>query len=170
MTTYFIAFIIIMIVLMATTLVSARWPGMRNIPVLRELTRWNHRLRLYYLTTDPGSTWMLAARPIVGVFIAPWRKQSRAEVRLYLQLGIAFGMAFTVMDAYELRDSGFWVAFGLSLAELAQTVVYTYVFVAPVGAILITQQLLARKDWVVLLMCLTTLFTGYLGLLIVGAV
>ncbi len=161
---------IIMVVLMATTLVSARWPGMRNIPLLRELTRWNHRLRLYYLTTDPGSIWLLAARPIVGVFIAPWRKQSRAEVRLYLQLGIAFGLTFTAVDAYELRDSGFWVAFGLSLAELAQTVVYTYVFVAPVGAILITQQLLARKDWVVLLMCLTTLFTGYLGLLIVGAV
>ena len=162
--------LIIMIVFMAVTLVSARWPAARHIPILGELSRWNHRLRLYYFTTDPGGVWLLAARPYVGVFMAPWRKKSRVEVRLFLQIGVAFSMVFTVFDLYEVRESSFWAGFGLTLAEFAQTIIYTYAFVAPVGAILLTQQLLARKDGVVFLMCLVNLLCGYLGLLIVGAV
>ena len=160
---------IIMVVFMIITLVAARWPSMRNLPVLGDLSRWNHRLRLYYFTTDPGSIWLLATRPYIGILIAPWRKKSRAEVRLYLQIGVAFGIVFTAFDIYEVRDSSFWTGFGLTLAELAQTVIYTYMFVAPVGAILLTQQLLARTDRVVVMMCLTNLLCGYMGLLAVGA-
>ena len=159
-----------MTVFMAITLVAARWSWMRDVPVLGGLSRWNHRLRLYYFTTDPGGVWTLAARPVLGVFVAPWRQKSRVEVRLYLQIGLVFGLFFAAIDVYELRGAGFWKAFGLSLAELAQTVVYTYVFVAPVGAILLTQQLLARKDWIILGMCVSTLACGYVGLLLVGAV
>ena len=159
-----------MAVFMVITLVAARWAWLRNVPLLGGLSRWNHRLRLYYFTTDPGGVWALAARPVAAVLVAPWRQKSRVEVRLYLQIGIAFGVLFAAIDVYELRDAGFWKAFGLSLAELAQTVVYTYVLVAPAGAILLTQQLLARIDWVVLVMSVTTLGCGYLGLRMVGAV
>ena len=162
--------LVIMVLFMAITLVAARLPLLRKVPILAGLSRWNHRLRLYYFTTDPGSVWMLAARPYVGLLIAPWRAQSRAEVRLYLQLGLTFGVGFMALDLYELREYGFWASFGLIVAELAQTVVYTYVFVAPVGAILLTQQLIARKDGVVLLMSLATLGCAYVGLWLVGAV
>ncbi len=162
--------LIILIAFMAVTLVSARWAAMRNIPILGELSRWNHRLRLYYFTTDPGSVWALAARSIVGVFIAPWRKRSRVEVRLYLQIGVAFGLTFATFDLYQVYQSGFWKGVTQTLAEFAQTIVYTYVFVAPVGAILLTQQLLARKDRVVVMMCLVNLLCCWIGLMLVGAI
>ena len=158
----------IIIVLMLVTLTAARWPGMHRIPILRDLSRWNHRLRLYYFSTDPGSVWLLAARPVFGPLIAPWSKQARAEIKLYLQLGVAFALLFIIFDVREMQTSGFWVGFGLMVAEFGQTVVYTYVFIAPVGAILITQQLVARKDGVVGLMCVINLAFGYLGYWLVG--
>ena len=159
---------VIIMVLMVVTLIAARWPSMHRVPVLGELSRWNHRLRLYYFSTDPGSVWLLAARPYYGLAIGPWSKQARAEVKLYLQLGVPFALLFLVFDVLEMQESGFWVGFGLMVAEFAQTVVYTYVFIAPIGAILITQQLLARKDRVVVLMCLLNLSFGYLGYWLVG--
>ncbi|MEM7077733.1 MAG: TM2 domain-containing protein [Pseudomonadota bacterium] len=162
--------LITMAVFMVTALVVARWPAMRRLPVLGQLSRWHHRLRLYYFSTDPGSIWWQAARPFVGIFVAPWHKPSRVEVRLYLQIGVAFAILFVALDLYELRDYGFWASFGLTLAELAQTVVYIYLFVAPVGAILLTQQLLARKDGVVVMMCLVTLAWVWVGLSLVGAI
>ena len=161
---------IIMIVFMLVTLIAARWPGMRHVPLLGQLSRWNHRLRLYYFSTDPGSVWLLAARPFIGIAIAPWQKKSRAEVRLYLQIGLAFALVFAAFDLYEMNERGFWVGFGLMMAELGQTIVYTYAFVAPVGAILLTQQLLARKDYVIPMMCLLNLACGYLGLRLLGGI
>ncbi len=161
---------IIMVVFMVITLIAARWPVIGNIPVLRDLSRWNHRLRLYYFTTDPGSIWLLALRPYTGLFLAPWQKKSRAEVRLYLRLGITFGIAFAVVDLIEVQEYGFWAGFGLIVAELAQTIAYTYIFVAPVGAIILTQQLIARRDRVIVFMCAMNLLCGYLGLFLVGAI
>ncbi|MEM7219727.1 MAG: hypothetical protein AAF515_15270 [Pseudomonadota bacterium] len=159
--------VVILLVFMLVTLTAARWPGMRRFPVLGELSRWNHRLRLFYFTTDPGSIWRLAARPIVGLFVAPWLKTARAEVRLYLQIGVFFALVFALADLHQVYETGIWKGVGLVAAELAQTVVYTYVFVAPVGAVLLTQQLLARRDCVVVGLCVLNLSCGYVGLRLV---
>ena len=80
--------VVITLVFIAITLTVARWKGVSKIPLLSGLSRWNHRLRLYYHTVDPGSVWLLALRPITGVLFAPWQLRARAEVRLYLQLGV----------------------------------------------------------------------------------
>ena len=85
-------------------------------------------------------------RPVFGVFIAPWRTRARAEVKLYLQFGVLLALVFYVGDLVELLQSGgIWTGLGLLIAEFAQTLLFTYLFVAPVGALLTTQLLLAKR-------------------------
>lgn len=161
--------VVIIVVFIAVTLTAARWKGMSRIPVLSSLSRWNHRLRLYYYTVDPGSIWLLALRPFAGVFYAPWQVRARAEVRLYLQLGVVFSLPFAVLDTFEVSDAGsLGAGLGLLLSEFIQTLVYTYAFVAPVGALLITQLLLSPSDRVVWKLSAVTIAGIYLGLTAVG--
>jgi hypothetical protein len=163
--------VLITLAFIAVTLTVARWKSVSKIPVLNGLSRWNHRLRLYYHTVDPGSVWLLALRPITGVLFAPWQLRARAEVRLYLQLGVVFSILFTLLDIAELSESQSLAAgLGIMFGEFIQTLVYTYVFVAPVGALLTTQLLLSRRDQVVWTLSALTIVFIYLGLLVVGAV
>lgn len=163
--------VVIILVFIVVTLTAARWKGAARIPVLGGLSRWSHRLRLYYYTVDPGSIWLLALRPFAGVFSAPWRSKARAEVRLYLQLGVIVSASFAVLDALQVSEAGsFWAGFGMLVAEFLQTLIYTYVFVAPTGALLITQLLLSRRDRVVWALSAVNVGFIYLGLLVVGAI
>ncbi len=163
--------VVITLVFIAVTLTVARWKGVSKIPVLSGLSRWNHRLRLYYHTVDPGSVWLLALRPITGVLFAPWQLRARAEVRLYLQLGVVFSILFALLDIAEVSESESLAAgLGIMLGEFIQTLMYTYAFVAPVGALLTTQLLLSRRDRVVWTLSALTVLFIYLGLLVVGAV
>jgi TM2 domain-containing membrane protein YozV len=163
--------VLIILVFVIITLTAARWKGLSRIPVLAGLVRWSHRLRLYYYTVDPGSVWLLALRPVAGLLIAPWREKSRAEVRLYLQLGVAFSLLFAVSDLLEIFESeSLWAGIGIFVGEFFQTLIYTYAFVAPIGAILTTQLLLSRRDRVVWTLSAITLGFIYIGLLAVGAI
>ena len=162
--------VLTILVFVAVTLTAARWKGISRIPVLSGLSRWNHRLRLYYHTVDPGSIWLLALRPLTGVLFAPWKPRARAEVRLYLQLGVVFSLPFALLDMLEVSESeSLGAGFGLMVAEFIQTLVYTYAFVAPTGALLTTQLLLSRRDRVVWTLSAVTVVCIYLGLLAVGA-
>ena len=156
--------VLVLILFIAASLLAARWPGMAELPLLHELSRWVHRLRLYYHTVDPGPVWRLATRPVFGVFFAAWRPKARAEVRLYLQLGAIMALLLAAFDALELLTSGgFWFGFGMLVAEFAQTFIFIYLFVAPAGALLTTQLLLARRDQVVWLLSAITVFGIYTG-------
>jgi hypothetical protein len=162
--------LLIILVFIAVTLTAARWKSLAHVPVLHGLSRWNHRLRLYYHTVDPGSIWLLALRPITGIFIAPWRSRARAEVRLYLQLGVVFSILFTLSDTLELSESDSLAeGLGLMLGEFVQTLIYTYAFVAPIGALLITQLLLSQRDSVVWTLSALTVLAICSGLMTVGA-
>ncbi|NKB99152.1 MAG: NINE protein [Pseudomonadales bacterium] len=156
--------VVTVLIFIAVTLVAARWDFMARVPGLRGLARWIHRLRLYYFAVDPGSVWRLMLRPIAGVFLAPWQKRARAEVRLYLQLGLVVTAFFVTADAAEFYGRGFWVGLGMFLAELGQTLAYTYAFVAPIGAMLTTQLLVLRRDRVLWLLSGLTVATIYLGI------
>lgn len=163
--------VVITLVMVAITLTAARWQAMSHLPVLGGLSRWNHRLRLYYHTIDPGSIWLLALRPIIGIFVAPWRRRAQAEVRLYLQLGAAFAVVFALFDLAEFSEAGsFSAGVGQMLGEFIQTMLYTYAFVAPTGAILITQLLLSRRDMVVWALSAVVVVFVYMGLATVGAI
>ena len=157
--------VLVLTLFIAISLLAARWRGLAGVPLLRGLVRWVHRLRLYYHTIDPGNVWMLAARPVLGVVLAVWQPKLRVEVRLYLQLGVVFAVGMAAADLLEFLDrDGFWRAFGLLVAEFAQTLVYTYIFVAPVGALLTTQLLLTRRDrvvWILSTINLLCIYTGW---------
>jgi hypothetical protein len=51
----------IILVFIVLTLTAARWHGISRIPVLSGLSRWSHRLRLYYYTVEPDSIWLLSS-------------------------------------------------------------------------------------------------------------
>lgn len=162
--------VFLVIVFIAVTLTAARWKNLSHIPVLGSLGRWNHRLRLYYYNVDPGSLWLLILRPITGIFAAPWRARARAEVRLYLQIGVVFSALFALQDLLEVvRSDSLSSGLGLMLSEFVQTLLYTYAFVAPVGALLTTQLLLSRHDRVVWTLSAITIVFIYFGLVAVGA-
>ena len=161
---------ITLVIFIVITLVAARLPGIARVPLLGGLSRWSHRLRLYYHTTDPGGVWLLALRPIAGIFYAPWLSRARAEVRLYLQLGVFFAVGFAVLDVAEAMSSdSFGSRLGFLISDFLQTLVYTYAFVAPAGALLTTQLLLARRDQIVWVLSALTLAGVYMGFSLVSA-
>ena len=86
-------------------------------------------------------------------------------------MGVFFALTFALLDVAEAsqRDS-FWAGIGLMIGEFAQTLVYTYVFVAPAGALLTTQLLLSRRDRVVWALSGIALTGIYVGLSLVGAI
>lgn len=132
--------------LMAITNFGARWDP--NLPLLGELDRWSHRLRLYYRFNDPGGPLSLMFRPVVGPLTAWVRKKARAEVRLYLQLGAVFTIGFTLLDLLQAASGGDLDGMAL-VGDLFFTFFSVYAFATPIGAILTTHLLLERRDEVV---------------------
>lgn len=124
---------------------------LRQVPVVRDLVRWSHRLRLFYYINEPGSPPALLLRGATGAVLAPFRNRDRAEVRLYLELGAAFTLAFVVMDLVPelllpLLGAGeieLAALLTLWVTEAATTFVVIYAFAAPIGAV-ITLYLLTR--------------------------
>lgn len=162
---------IILVVFIVASLTTARLRLAAKLPVIASLTRWVHRLRLYYYSVDPGNIWLLAMRPIYGVFFAPFNRKARAEVRLYLELGLIFSILFVVSDLVEIsQHESIWAGIGLMIAELLQTLIFTYFFVAPIGALLTTQILLSRRDWVIWLLSLACVTGVYVGLNLTGGI
>lgn len=132
--------------LIAITVFGARWDP--TLPLLGELDRWSHRLRLYYRFNDPGGPLSLMFRPLVGPLTAWFRKRARFEVRLYLQLGAVFTIGFTLLDLIQAGAGGDFEASALA-GDLFFTFFSVYAFATPIGAILTTHLLLERRDEVV---------------------
>ncbi|WP_395344697.1 TM2 domain-containing protein [Ningiella sp. W23] len=156
---------IILLIFILASLTAARWKLAAKVPIIAALTRWVHKLRLYYYSVDPGNIWVLSLRPIYGVFFAPFSAKARAEVRLYLELGLIFSILFFAANILEISQyASIWTGISLAFAEFLQTLIFTYLFVAPVGALLTTQILLSRRDWVVWTMSIACLGSIYVGL------
>ncbi len=132
--------------LIAITVLGARWDP--TLPLLGELDRWSHRLRLYYRFNDPGGPLSLMFRPVVGPVTAWFRKKARAEVRLYLQLGAVFTIGFTLIDLAQAWGGDGFEALAL-LGDLFVTFFTVYAFATPIGAVLTTHLMLERKDQIV---------------------
>ena len=156
--------VVVLVLFVFVSLIAARWLFLAKVPLVNALVMWVHRLRLYYHTVDPGNVWVLAARPVIGVFASLWQRKMWVEVRLYLQLGAAFALLFAAGDLLEfIQGESFWRTFGGLVAEIGQNLAYTYVFVAPAGALLTTQLLLEARDRVVWLLSLILLAQLYVG-------
>lgn len=148
------------IALIAIVNLGARWRELARLPVLRELDRWNHRLRLFYYANDPGGPLSLLLRPLIGPITAVFQKRARAEVRLYLQLGAVFAIGFVLIDLATLglgtgagaeasMDGLVEASIETFVSDAILTFVNVYAFVTPIGATLTTHLLLERTDWTV---------------------
>lgn len=141
-------------VLAGLTVAGARSGAISHLPVIRELIRWNHRLRLFYYYNKPGRPLALLFRPVTAAVLAPFSRRSRAEVRLYLQLGGVFTLFFTAIDVIEaLAENGVSALGPVSLASLwlreaTTTFMVIYAFATPIGAAL-TRNLLMRRTHVI---------------------
>lgn len=161
--------LIAVLALLAVTNFGARWEALAHLPFIGAFDRWNHRLRLFYYTNDPGGPLILALRPIFGIFVAPFRKRARAEARLYLQLGAGFTILFTLFDVLEsvaITSSGLDIDPGVFFGDLFQTFFSVYAFAAPIGAILTTHLLLERRDlllWILSAISLAAIVFGLFG-------
>jgi hypothetical protein len=149
--------------LIAITVFGARWDP--TLPLLGELDRWSHRLRLYYRFNDPGGPLSLMFRPLVGPLTAWFRKRARFEVNLYLELGAVFTIGFTLLDLIQ----AFSFDEGVNATGLAGDLFFTffsvYAFATPIGAILTTHLLLERRDEVVWVLSGLTILCIGMGLL-----
>lgn len=137
------------LVLIAVTAVGARWETLARLPVVRELDRWSHRLRIYYHANDPGGPLALLLRPLVGPITAFFSKRGRAEIDLYLQLGAVFVIGFTLLDLVDagvLSRAGLQFPLGALAQDMVLTFIMVYAFATPIGAILTTHLLLERTD------------------------
>jgi len=134
------------VALIAITVLGARWDP--DYPVLSQLDRWSHRLRLFYRFNDPGGPLSLLFRPVVGPLTAWFRRRARAEVRMYLQLGAVFTIGFTLLDVVQAwGESGFRAS--AFAADLFVTFFSVYAFATPIGAVLTTHVMLDRSDEIV---------------------
>ncbi len=162
---------IILGIFILASLTTARLRLTANIPIIASLMRWVHKLRLYYYSVDPGNIWLLGLRPIIGIFYAPFNKKARAEVGLYFELGLIFSIIFMASDLIEIaQHDSILAGIGETLVELLQTLLFTYLFVAPIGALLTTQILLSRRDWVIWLLSFACIYSVYLGLQVTGGI
>ena len=156
--------VVTVVVFLFASLVVARWSWLQRVPALGALSLWAHRLRLFYFHVDPGPVWLLASRPIFGVLVAPFRAKVRAEVQLHLQLGFVLSALLLLFDLREMFAAGsIGAAIGGLFMEFLQTLVLTYLFVAPIGALITTQILVERSDravWVLALLTLTGVGLG----------
>jgi hypothetical protein len=133
--------VLVLVVLVAAGGTFGRWS---ELPVLRTLLRWSHRLRLFYYFNEPGSPPALLMRAVTATITAPFRSRHRAEVRLYMQLGLTFTIGFLVLDfggevLAVLRGGAFpGVAELLTLwaTEAVMTFVIIFGFATPIGAVI----------------------------------
>ena len=161
--------IVAVVVLVAITLLGARWQPLARLPVLRVLDRWVHRLRLFYYLNDPGGWLALAFRPYIAL-ISLIRKRARAEGRLYMQLGGWFTILFLAVDIAEAARSAssvgtFFTSLIPSLTEAPMVFLAVYMLATPIGAILAKHLLLERSDRLVRVLGFLVLAATAAGLL-----
>ncbi len=88
--------VVVLALIVAVNLTSAGVES--SVPVLRDLLEWERQLRAYYRRSPPGRALSLLLRPVFGLFLAPFFKRARSEVRMYLELGGVFLIGFFLVD------------------------------------------------------------------------
>lgn len=144
--------VLAVLVLVLITAAGSEIGRLSQVPVMHGLVRWSHRLRLFYYYNRPGSPLALLFRPITGAMLAPFRRRDRAEVKLYLQLGGVFTLAFLLLDfgadvigpIFSGRLPSPGDVFALWVSEATVTFIVIYAFATPIGAVL-TLHLLVRR-------------------------
>lgn len=149
--------IVAILVVIGITAAAGATATLDQLPGLRSLVRWSHRLRLFYYYNEPRSPLGLLLRPITAVLTAPFRSRDRAETRIYLQLGFVSTLVFLLLDVVPdlvvpLFSEGIGAATRGLVAVWAKqtfvTFVFTYAFATPIGAVLTANLLTFRTHTV----------------------
>jgi len=125
-----------------------------HLPLVREMIRWDYKLRLFYHFNKPGRALALLFRGALGLLYAPFSRKNRTEVKLYLEVAGLFtvvavlyklitGYYFSFLTDFDIEplfDN--WVK-GMLLGFIA-----AYLFAAPIGATLMKHTLLRRPNYV----------------------
>lgn len=163
------------LVLVGASVVGAGPSSLADLPGVRSMLRWIHRLRLFYWYNEPGSPPTLLLRSVIGLMVAPFQRRARAEVGLYLGLGGAFTIAFLLLEvpgavAPLLRGEALDVGTLLMgwAEQAALNFVVIYAFAAPVGAVLTLNMLTHDTHRVPRLLGAFTLLAIVLGALSSG--
>jgi TM2 domain-containing membrane protein YozV len=145
---------------------------LHHVPLIGDLVRWSYRLRLFYHHVKPGNALARLFRPAIGIFYAPFRKKSRAEVGLYLRLGGAFVVLFLLEDLATEVVQPFVTQASLAgltgvwwIKDVVLTLVYIFAFTAPIGATLMIYLLTRSSRFALLVLSGVTLGAVGLGLL-----
>lgn len=164
--------VLVLVALASAGAALGRWA---HVPVLGTLLRWSHRLRLFYYFNGPGSPPVLLVRSVTATITAPFRSRDRAEVRLYLQLGAAFTVAFLLLD-FGGELIGLLMGRGvpsivdllvLWLNDAVLTFAVIFGFATPIGAVLTRYLLVMPTHTVPRLLSALVAATVLLGLVVV---
>lgn len=145
-----------------------------DVPGFRALTRWTHRLRLYYYYNEPASPLGLLVRSGLGILWAPFRRKARVEVRLYVELGAGFSAVFLLLDVVPgvlvplisgAGLPGLGALAGNWLGQVFMTFLLTYLFAAPVGGVLTLYLLTRPRHTLPRILALFTLGAIVMGVL-----
>jgi hypothetical protein len=164
--------VIAVLVLAALTVAGSGAGAFGHLPVVRELIRWNHRLRLFYYYNKPGTPLALLFRPLSAAVLAPFRRRDRAEVKLYLQLGGVFTLLFLLIDLIEaLAENGLGALspgslFGLWIREAVVTFIVIFSFATPIGGVLTLHLLMRRTHTVPRILSALVVVALVLGILV----
>ena len=145
---------------------------LHQVPLVGDLVRWSYRLRLFYHHVKPGNAFARLFRPAVGIFYAPFRKKSRAEVGLYLRLGGAFVVLFLLEDLATEVVQPFVTQASLAgltgvwwVKDVVLTLTYIFAFTAPIGATLMIYLLTRRSHFQLAVLSALTLGAVAFGLM-----
>jgi len=145
-----------------------------EVPGFRALTRWTHRLRVFYYYNEPASPLGLLLRSAIGILWAPFRAKDRAEVRLYVELGAGFSALFLLLDLVPavlvplVSGAGFPGFQSLTegwIGQVVTTFLLTYVLAAPVGGVLTLYLLTRPRHTLPRVLALFTLAAIAMGIL-----
>jgi TM2 domain-containing membrane protein YozV len=170
--------LVAVLVLTAVTLLGAGPQWLHDLPVVSGLIRWVHRLRLFYYYNRPGSPPALLFRSVMGAVVAPLRRRDRAEVRLYLELGLVFTATFALLDVvpnviqplFEMGVAALAPTrlIGIWFKEALLTFIFTYAFAAPIGAVLTLYVLTRHTHTVARVLGVFVVFAMALGAGLLG--
>lgn len=125
-----------------------------HLPLIHELLHVEFKLRLFYTHHRPGNALKLFFRPFFGLFTAPFDRQARQEIKLYLEVAGVFAMFLLVIKLLKTISAGGFTGFSLTAwsVDLIKMFLIIYMVTSPIGAVMTKHVLMgAKKTRIILL-------------------
>ncbi|MEM1128212.1 MAG: TM2 domain-containing protein [Bacteroidota bacterium] len=144
-----------------------------DYPIASDLLRWDYKLRLFYHFNRPGNAAVLLTRLVVAIFMAPFTKRGRTEVRLYLEIASLFAVVKALWMVFsgdlwrmvQRFDIGTVIGAVMESWVKGQVIGFLLIYMctAVIGSILMKHTLLRRPAWVLWSLSAVALWMLYFG-------